>query len=476
MHVLLALLSVEGYFAFVLLIREGENCMFEGFSRPRLLGLIALSIGMAVGLGACGPDSNGKTAKLAPVVPAPTPTPNPAVASACVPSGAMAVDVNPTNSQVSVYAPAGQWGSSTTGVFLVPVESGGVIGTGVTRATVATAHSVNSCSANSATGVIICSANNTDAYLINRTTLTAFTLTSAGSGLQSFTGGSCTNCNALADPVTDLGMIGISLTGGSSAGYQFFSLSTGISQGVVTVPGPGSPLSESPALEPNKHLLLSANESQDFQIINFSTTSPGGFRYAKRSTVLSSTTLDGTAIDCTTDIALAADEFNNQVFITDLTQATFTPGSGTTFGTWDAPAQLQKTPGLLSITTTGLAVAPSGHVGIMQSEFGGNDFAAFSLPSTSGTGTPALTDWVAALVPTQPDKASWNNTDDPHGLTAYTSPTTNQPMGVLLNIGRTYIAVIDINKLLAAPRSGPHTVQASYNLVANGVLTFVSVH
>jgi hypothetical protein len=49
-------------------------------------------------------------------------------------------------------------------------------------------------------------------------------------------------------------------------------------------------------------------------------------------------------------------------------------------------------------------------------------------------------------------------------------------MGVLLNAARTFILVIDINKLLAAPRTGAHTVQASYDLVANGVVTFVSVH
>jgi hypothetical protein len=408
-------------------------------------------------------------------VPAASPTPNPAVAAACVPSGAMGVDVNAATSEVSVYAPAGEWGSATTGVFLVPVESGGTIGSGVTRATIATPNSVNSCSVNSDTGVIICSANNTDVYLINRSTLTAFKLTSAGSGTQHFTGGSCTNCNALADPVTNYGIVGISLAGGS-AGYQFFNLSTGASAGVASVPGTtgGSLLSESPAIEPTKHWIISPNENQDFQILNFS--GAGVFRYAKRSTLLSGTDLDGGAIDCTTDIAVSGDEFNNRVFITDLSQAVFTPGAGGNPGTWDAPAQMQNTPGLLGITTTGVAIAPSGHVGIMQEEFGGNNFAAFSLPATSGTGTPALTDWVAATVPTQPDKLGWQNTDDPHGLTAYTSPTTTRPMGVLLNFARTYIAVIDINKLMAAPRSGAHTVSGSYNLVTNGVLTFVAVH
>jgi hypothetical protein len=429
---------------------------------------------MALIFGACGSDSNGQT-KKAPI-PIASPTPNPAVAAACVPSGAMGVDVNAATSEVSVYAPAGEWDSSTTDVYLVPVESGGTIGSGVTRATIATPNSVNSCSVNSDTGVTICSANNTDVYLINRSTLTAAKFTSAGSGTQSFTGGTCTNCNALADPVTNYGMVGISLSGGAS-GYQFFNLSDGSSLGVQTVPGSTSGfsnLSESPAIEPTKHWLISPNEKQDFQIIDYS--GAGVFRYAQRSTVLSGTILDGGAIDCTTDIAVSGDEFNNRVFITDLSQAVFTPGSGGNPGTWDAPAQMQNTPGLLGITTTGVAIAPSGHVGIMQEEFGGSNFAGFSLPSTSGTGTPALTDWVAATVPTQPDKLAWQNTDDPHGLTAYTSPTTSQPMGVLLNYARTYIAVIDINKLMAAPRSGAHTVSGSYDLVANGVLTFVAVH
>lgn len=445
--------------------------MSEGLRRARLLGCVGLSLAMALIISACGPDSNGH-ATLAPI-PVASPTPNPAVASACVASGAMAIDVNSANGQVSVYAPAGDWSETPIkGVFLVPVEAGGVIGTGVTRATIATPHVVNSCSANSATGIIICSANNTDAYLINRSTLTPFTLTSSGSGMQFFSGGGCTNCNALADPVTDTGIVGISLSSGVSAGYQFFSLSSGSSLGVVTVPGTssGSILSESPAIEPNKHWVLSGNEDSDFQIINFS--GAGVFRYADRAKVLGFEILDGSAIDCTTDIAVGGNE-GTSLFITDLSQAVFTPGSGGSPGTWTAPAQLQALPGLLSITTTGVAVAPSGHVGIMQSEFGGNDFAAFSLPSTSGSGMPAVQDWVAAKVPTQP-VGTWSNTFDPHGLTAYTSPATGAPMGVLLNAARTFIAVVDLNKLLAAPRSGPHTT--TVDLAASGILTFVSVH
>jgi len=264
-----------------------------------------------------------------------------------------------------------------------------------------------------------------------------------------------------------------------SAGYQFFNLTSGASVGAVSLPGTPSDsiLSESPAIEPAKHLLLSANEDSagaDFQIINFAGP-PMGFRYADRAKVLGTEILDGAAIDCTTDIAVAGNE-GISLFITDLTQATFTPGSGSTFGSWTAPAQLQSLTGLLSITATGVAIAPSGHVGIMQNEFGSNLFAAFSLPPTSGSGMPAVQDWVGATVPVQPDTTTWSNTFDPHGLTAYTSPTTHAPMGVLLNAARTFILVVDLNKLLAAPRTGPHTVNPAFDLVANGVVTFVSVH
>jgi hypothetical protein len=97
-------------------------------------------------------------------------------------------------------------------------------------------------------------------------------------------------------------------------------------------------------------------------------------------------------------------------------------------------------------------------------------------PATLGSGTPAVQDWVSAKVPTQPDKSGWNNTLDPHGLTAYTSPTTSVPIGVLLNNDRTFIAVVDLNKLLAAKRSAAHAVDPTVNLVTSGILTFVSVH
>jgi hypothetical protein len=71
--------------------------MSEGFSRPRLVGLIAVSIAMAMALGACGSDSGG-SAKLTPITiasPTPTPTPVPPPAQAC--SGQSLIGIDPIN-------------------------------------------------------------------------------------------------------------------------------------------------------------------------------------------------------------------------------------------------------------------------------------------------------------------------------------------------------------------------------------------
>ena len=52
--------------------------------------------------------------------------------------------------------------------------------------------------------------------------------------------------------------------------------------------------------------------------------------------------------DCTTGIALATRQFTGDLFIADLTQATFTPG---TPGTWSAPSQIVNFPEFDSLGT-----------------------------------------------------------------------------------------------------------------------------
>jgi hypothetical protein len=131
-------------------------------------------------------------------------------------------------------------------------------------------------------------------------------------------------------------------------------------------------------------------------------------------------TPDSSGEDCSTGIALAPGEFSSpsQVFLADLTKATLTPG---TPGTWTAPSQVQAlSESVLSAGASGIAVAQGTHIGIVSGEFGGNTITAIKLPATSGSGTPAIVDWVTCSIPafgTPP--VAFSNGLDPHTVTAY---------------------------------------------------------
>ncbi len=84
------------------------------------------------------------------------------------------------------------------------------------------------------------------------------------------------------------------------------------------------------------------------------------------------------------------------------------------------------TTGGLAAGTNGIAVAPGTHLGIVTGEFGGNVEGVIQLPSTSGSGTPAVVDYVAFTVPNTPADAPWAEGFDPHTVTAYVSPNSKQ--------------------------------------------------
>ena len=122
-----------------------------------------------------------------------------------------------------------------------------------------------------------------------------------------------------------------------------------------------------------------------------------------------------------------------------------------------------------------MAIAPSGHLVILEDEGGAGAFGAILLPATSGTGIPAILDWVAAQMPSDdPDGQGWSFPLDPHALTVYVSPNDGKAYGLMVNFNRTFVAKIDLAALLAATRtSGTHTVSPSVNLVTSGILTFI---
>ena len=123
---------------------------------------------------------------------------------------------------------------------------------------------------------------------------------------------------------------------------------------------------------------------------------------------------------------------------------TFTPGSP--YGTWSAPE------GEEPLSETGdagwgeFAVAQGTHTGIaapkVSSDNGLYPIVALALPPSSGTGTPALADWVDCAFPFE------SVGPGPQGLTAYKSPNSGHAMAIVVDITQTELAVVDLTRML----------------------------
>ncbi|HLK47666.1 MAG TPA: RHS repeat-associated core domain-containing protein [Bryobacteraceae bacterium] len=386
---------------------------------------------------------------------------------ACVPASSQSLLVQGPN--VSAYLPNGSWGTTTKNVQLVPIEGAGA------PATIQTPNPVNSCASNSDTGETVCTANNTDVYLIQGSTL-ANTLKSgsnAGVGFPFISGGSCLNCGIAMNPAANQAVIGMGLNPGV-AGIQILDLNTNTFATPISSNGLG--ISEGILVDPNLNLVLSPVENNHYGLFDLSRKKVFDFNIS--GIVARGSVADSGAEDCITGIALAAEEDSSptQIFLTDLTQATFDTASST----WTAPAQSQSFPEFLNITTAeGIAIASSAHLGLVAGEFGYSGFGVIQLPSTSGSGTPAVLDYVAVRMPNDPSGDRFGIEGDPHTVAAYVSPNDGKAYGVLpsflLSTSDRYVAIIDLQGLLNAPRSSAHTVAATVDLVATGLVRFVAV-
>jgi hypothetical protein len=274
------------------------------------------------------------------------------------------------------------------------------------------------------------------------------------------------------DSTLDKALITVGLATGGPGGYQFLDLSSTTPTFEDPIPA-GATTSEDASIDPNRHLVLSPNEQGNYQLIDISAGTDPTTAKVFNNHVTGTPVFDSAGEDCTTGIALATDEFSTNLYIADLTQAVFTPG---TPGTWtDTAAALVNFPEFtFSAGTCGIAVAPGTHVAIATGEFGGNLEGVVQLPSTSGSGVPSFPDYVAFTVPDEPDGLAFSMGLDPHTVTAYVSPNTKKPLGVLADGSDSYLAIIDLNGLLAAPRTTPGGHTAKTPLPA-GLVTFVKL-
>ena len=258
-------------------------------------------------------------------------------------------------------------------VQLVPIE-------GLhTKATVITAQPVNSCSSNETTGQSVCVANNTDVYLINGSSVTS-TLTSGATGTAGFSGGTCQNCGIVIDSNSNRAFITEGTVSGLDA-YQTLDLATNTFSAPVTSP---SGISEDIAYDPNRDLILSPNELGTYELITGAT---GAIHDNATGTV----ELESAKEDCTTGIALSSVEFTGEVFLADLSQATYVARAPRSWSPTSSRSSPKFAP--LAAGTSGLAVAPGSHLAVLTGEFGSgladpaNGIAALQLP-LSAAGSP----------------------------------------------------------------------------------------
>jgi hypothetical protein len=370
--------------------------------------------------------------------------------ASCVPTSSLAV-VAGTN--VDAYVPNGSWSYGTTGIERVPIEGGDA------ARVFTTTGNVNSCAANSGTGEVVCTENNTNVDLISGPTATAVTtINSSSNNYASFSGGSCENCGVGVNAANNTAVIAGGFSGSGGDGVQYLNLANN----TFSTPFPmANVVSEDISIDPSRNLILSPGEGGNYTLLKIGSgnalTEYG--QYVGQE-------FDSAAEDCTTGIALASIEFSDSIYITDLTQAVFTPGAP---GTWTGSGQvLNLNDSGYAAGTCGISSAPgTNHLGVVTGEFGGSSFSALQLPSTSGTGVPNLADYAYVdAMPNTPDGGVFSAGADPHTVTAYTSPNSSKSYAVFADdesgyysaVAPSYVGVVDLACVLSAPRSGAHTV------------------
>jgi hypothetical protein len=135
------------------------------------------------------------------------------------------------------------------------------------------------------------------------------------------------------------------------------------------------------------------------------------------------------------------------------------------------------------VGAAGIAVAQGNtHTAVITGEVGGSAITAILLPSSSGSGTPAPTDWVTCTIPAPPTVPSFQMGYDPHTVTAYQSPSSGDGMALIAdqsgaNKGPGYLAVVDLTKMLNSSlvqrTAAGHGCQSG--TLPAGVVSFVQV-
>ncbi|GAC1657944.1 MAG: hypothetical protein NVS9B12_10300 [Vulcanimicrobiaceae bacterium] len=386
-------------------------------------------------------------------------------------SGALAIYTNSAG-QTYAYLP------SASGLLQVLVSSGSTLGSSTGRRTsssgsntIGLTPSPDACATDPVHIRLYCIAYTSN--VVNVLDLKAVpatvtsTYTTDASVLLSFTGGECIICGAAYDAADD----GVILP--TANGYELYSAP--------------------PANALVKTIPASVSENFGYNAVTNQVWSPHypgqgsttGFDLAdmaagKLYTLTPNPTVsepDQGSVDNGTNIGITSEEFSNNVFLLPFSLAALDS---------PAPGQFSDPFGAMSLSSTlsaacstmldDIAVDSVAHLAFFTGEFcSPGPIGVAQMPSASGP-TPTISDWSFVNVPNVPAGVAWNEAHDPHAVAAFNLPPICADCGAIFNLDRSYLAIVDLKKLLAAPRDTVdiHLVASTYDLICNGVVTFIA--
>lgn len=197
--------------------------------------------------------------------------------------------------------------------------------------------------------------------------------------------------------------------------------------------------------------------------------------------------LDSVSIDPSTGIVIISDKNNLSHILVDLGQAKF----NTSTNTFNAPYTMVYLPSTYASNALGgVSIEPSSHIAFLVENLNHN-IAVLQLPSTSGTGgsfpTPpkwthnSLFLYLIDVCDSNPGDGFagyiWHNREAPsYGLSVFKASINGTSYGVLLSRDKSCVAIVDLKKLLFAPKKSDYSqVDFDYDLFSNNVLYFIKI-
>lgn len=151
---------------------------------------------------------------------------------------------------------------------------------------------------------------------------------------------------------------------------------------------------------------------------------------------------DSAAADATTGVIVVPSEDSVLENVIDLSHASF-DSTNHTFTAPNHPIPLQA--------YTGVAIEPTRHLAFFEEETS-SGVAVVDL-NAANSGNPMF---VTADVPNPPGTSglAWSNLGDPHGIAVTTGISNGNSVGFLVDFTRTWVARIDLEKMMSLQQSG----------------------